>query len=76
MDEFRMKMELNLKELKEKAKERQEYNIKCINLIRDFALKFPELRFGQILHILDLDKDWFNEESVDTYKKIKGKLTC
>ena len=33
--------------------------------------KLPELRFCQILTILNLDKDLFYEESVDTLKILK-----
>lgn len=71
MDDFREKMEKSLKEFKEKSEKRQEYNIKCLNLLRDMILSHPELRFGQILAILKLDGDIFNEESVDTYARIK-----
>ena len=49
MDEFREKMKTSLKEFKEKSEKRQEYNIKCLNLLRDMILTHPELRFGQIL---------------------------
>jgi hypothetical protein len=74
MDEFKEKMEESLKDFKKKAEKRQEYNIKCLNLLRDMILSYPELRFGQILAILKLDGDIFNEESVDTYERIKEKL--
>lgn len=74
MDEFSEKMEASLKEFKEKAKKRQEYNIKCLNLLRDMILSYPELRFGQILYNLELNGDIFNEESVDTYERIKEKF--
>lgn len=64
---------MDLERIKEKIEKRQEYNIKCLNLLRDMILSHPELRFGQILYILDLNGDIFNEESVDTYERIKEK---
>ena len=72
MDELKKKMEATLKEFKKKAKKRQEYNIKCLNFIRNMVFSQPDLRFGQILAILKLDGDIFNEESVDTYERIKN----
>lgn len=72
MDEFNEKMEKTLKEFKEKAKKRQEYNIKCLKIVRNMVFNQPDLRFGQILAILKLDGDIFNEESVDTYERIKN----
>lgn len=72
MDELRKKMEKSLKDFKEKAKMRQEYNIECLNIVRNMVFSQPDLRFGQILAILKLDGDIFNEESVDTYERIKN----
>lgn len=74
MDEFREKMEASLKEFKEKTKKRQEYNIKCLSVLGDIIVNHPELRFGQILYNLNLNGDIFNEESVDTYERIKEKI--
>lgn len=71
MDEFNEKMESSLKEFKEKAEKRQEYNIKCLNIVRNMVFNQPCLRFGQILAKLKLDGDIFYEESVDTYERIK-----
>ena len=70
MDEFNEKMEASLKEFKEKAEKRQEYNIKCLNIVRNMVFNQPCLRFGQILSKLKLDGDIFYEESVDTYERI------
>jgi hypothetical protein len=70
MDEFNEKLEKALKEFKEKVEERQEYNIKCLKIIKNMVFSQPDLRFGQILAILKLDGDIFNEESVDTYERI------
>ena len=72
MDEFNEKMEESLKEFKEKAEKRQEYNIKCLNIVRNMVFNQPCLRFGQILAILKLDGDIFYEESVDRYERIKN----
>ena len=72
MDNFDKMLELDLQKFKEKVEKRQEYNIKCLNVLGDIILKQPELRFGQILAILKLDGDIFNEESVDTYERIKN----
>lgn len=71
MDEFSEKLEKVLKEFKKDVAKRQEYNIKCLNIIRNMVFNHPDLRFGQILAILKLDGDIFNEESVDTYERIK-----
>ncbi len=72
MDEFKEKMEFDLQKFKEKAEKRQECNIKCLNIVRNMVFNHPDLRFGQILAILKLDGDIFNEESVDTYERIKN----
>lgn len=72
MDEFNEKLEKALKEFKENVEKRQEYNIKCLKIIRNMVFNQPDLRFGQILAILKLDGDIFNEESVDTYERIKN----
>lgn len=72
MDEFNEKLEKALKEFKEKVAKRQEYNIKCLEIIGNMVLSQPDLRFGQILAMLKLDGDIFNEESVDTYERIKN----
>ncbi len=74
MDEFNEKLEKALKGFKKKEKERQEYNIKCLKIIENMVFSQPDLRFGQILAILKLDGDIFNEESVDTYERIKKAL--
>ena len=71
MDEFRKKLQEDLFKFKDKFEKRQEYNVKCLDIIRDMVLRYPDLRFGQILSILNLNGDIFNEESVDTYERIK-----
>ena len=49
MDEFNEKMEKTLKEFKEKAKKRQEYNIKCLKIVINMVFNKPDLRFGQLM---------------------------
>lgn len=71
MDEFRKKLQEDLFKFKDKFEKRQEYNVKCLDIIRDMVLRYPDLRFGQILSILNLNGDIFNEESADTYERIK-----
>ena len=51
-----------------KIKKRQVANLEIISLLSNIVEKHPELRFCQILTILNLDKDKFYEESVDTLK--------
>lgn len=54
---------------------RQKYNICILKLIADVVKKYPDLRFHQILQILEIenpgDEDLFNEESKVTFEKIK-----
>ena len=40
MDEFNEKLEKALKEFKEKVEERQEYNIKCLKIIKNMVFTF------------------------------------
>ena len=53
-----------------KIKKRQVANLGIISLLSNIVEKHPELRFCQILTILNLDKDKFYEESVDTLKEL------
>lgn len=54
---------------------RQKYNICILKLIADVVKQYPDLRFHQILQILEIetpdDEDLFNEESKVTFEKIK-----
>lgn len=73
------------KEIKEKIKNRQTANFELVNKLSELVIAYPDLRFGQILvnfgfieQIIDhydsgiiLTKDPFNEESVDTLKRVK-----
>ena len=54
-----------------KIQQRQIANLEIISLLNNIVEKHPELRFCQILTILNLDKDKFYEESVDTLKELK-----
>jgi hypothetical protein len=51
---------------------RKEFNTKILNLLRDKVDQYPELRFCQLLEIMGLNcTNRFNEESYDTYYKLK-----
>ena len=54
-----------------KIQQRQSSNLEISSLLNNIVEKHPELRFCQILTILNLDKDKFYEESVDTLKELK-----
>lgn len=54
-----------------KIQQRQTANLEIISLLNNIVEKHPKLRFCQILTILNLDKDKFYEESVDTLKELK-----
>ena len=41
MDEFSKKLEKALKEFKEKVKTRQEYNYKCLDILKEMVEKYP-----------------------------------
>ena len=57
--------------IQSKIKKRQTANLEIISLLNKIVENHPELRFCQILTILNLDKDKFYEESVDTLKELK-----
>ena len=75
MDEFSEKLEKALKEFKEEFKEkvktRQEYNYKCLDILKEMVEKYPDWRFMQILSNTGIDEINFYEESVDTFNKIR-----
>ena len=71
MDEFKRKMQESLNEFKEKAKMRQEYNYKCLDVLKEMIEKYPDWRFMQILSNTGIDEIDFYEESVDTFNKIR-----
>lgn len=71
MDEFNRKMQESLNEFKEKAKTRQEYNYKCLDILREMVENYPDWRFMQILSNTGIDEINFYEESIDTFNKIR-----
>lgn len=71
MDEFKRKMQESLNEFKEKAKMRQEYNYKCLDVLKEMIEKYPDWRFTQILFNVGLAEDRFHEESIDTYEMLE-----
>ena len=54
-----------------KIQQRQSANLEIISLLSNIVEKHPELRFCQILEILNLNKNKFYEESIDTLKELK-----
>ena len=56
MDEFSEKLEKALKEFKEKVKTRQEYNYKCLDILKEMVEKYPDWRFMQILSNTGIDE--------------------
>ena len=54
---------------------RLEANIKILDITKQFALMFPDMRFMQLLMVIDavIDTDQFNEESSVTLERIKNK---
>ena len=55
---------------------RLEANIKILDITKQFAWMFPDMRFMQLLMIIDavIDTDQFNEESSVTLERIKNKI--
>ena len=64
-------MKSDFEKIQIKIKKRQIANLVIISLLSKIVEKYPELRFCQILTILNLDKDKFYEESVDTLKELQ-----
>lgn len=64
---------ISLKKNKEFDKKRQEYNLKIHEMVLDMINKYPELRYNQILSILEIDTQAFNEEPWETYRKMRVK---
>lgn len=55
---------------------RLEANIKILDITKQFALMFQDIRFMQLLMVIDavIDTDQFNEESSVTLERIKNKI--
>lgn len=51
-------------------------NIKISNIISQLIYEFPDMRFMQLLMVIDavIDTDQFNEESSLTLERIKNKI--
>lgn len=51
-------------------------NIKISNIISQLIYEFPDMRFMQLLIVIDavLNTDQFNEESSVTLERIKNKI--
>ena len=51
-------------------------NIKISNIISQLIYEFPDMRFMQLLMVIDvvIDTDQFNEESSVTLERIKNKI--
>ena len=60
--------------IQRKIQQRQTANLEILKILDIVVNRFPDLRFTQILTILNLDKDLFYEESVDTLEHIKKQL--
>lgn len=55
---------------------RLEANIKILDITKQFVLMFPDMRFMQLLMVIDavINTDQFNEESSVTLERIKNKI--
>lgn len=62
------------KDIEKKLAVRQDCNREIVKILKEIVDNNSAMRFCQILSMLDLDKDRFNEESIDTLKTIKEKL--
>ena len=51
-------------------------NVKILNIISQLIYEFPDMRFMQLLMVIDavIDTDQFNEESSVTLERIKNKI--
>lgn len=65
---------MNLNEIKKKIESRQDCNKEILSILMDIVEKYPELRFQQILSILNLDNDGFYIESCDTLEYLKNRV--
>lgn len=62
------------KDIEKKLDMRQDCNREIVKILKEIVDNNSALRFGQILSMLELDHDRFNEESVDTLKSIRDIL--
>lgn len=64
-------LEETRKDILDKISKRQEYNYKCLDILKELVDKYPDWRFTQIIFNLGLAEDRFYQESVDTYESMK-----
>ena len=64
-------LEETRKDILDKISKRQEYNYKCLDILKELVDKYPDWRFTQIIFNLGLAEDRFYQESVDTYELMK-----
>jgi hypothetical protein len=62
---------MDFKKLKEN---RELYNKLILNKLQGILDKNPDLRFNQLMHIINGQDDYFNEEPWVTYKRINEKF--
>lgn len=70
-DDLRREILEDRKEILDKISKRQEYNYKCLEILKELIDKYPDWRFTQIIFNLGLAEDRFYQESVDTYELMK-----
>lgn len=58
----------------EKATKRLDYNLRVLELLRTIFLRYPDLRFNQVIWSINNGEDCFNEEPEITLEKIKKYL--
>lgn len=57
-----------------KIQQRQSANLEILKILKFLIERHKDLRFCQILNILELDRDKFYEESSDTLNSIVSKV--
>jgi len=68
---YRKILEDARKNFGDKISKRQEYNYKCLDVLKELIDKYPDWRFTQIIFNVGLAEDRFYQESVDTYELMK-----
>ncbi len=53
---------------------RAHYNIKVLELLKDYFERNPDIRFNQLVENLNYGSDYFYEEPEETYKRYKKDL--
>lgn len=57
-----------------KITKRAHYNIKILELLKDYFERNPDIRFNQLVENLNYGSDYFYEEPEETYKRYKKGL--